>query len=121
MLLPRLITCWNYEVIGSQRSYLKGSINNRDAVDAVDVYIDCMQSFGLVICPELSQYLSLNSDSLAPVSHLFRPCLGVVYIYSLSPTYFSIYQFHHRLPMVLVRNLILISGLQNQLPLQPRS
>ena len=70
MLLPRLITYWNYKVMGSQRSYLKGLIDDRDAVDAVDVYIDCMQSFGLVICPELSQHLSLNSDmarrSLAP-------------------------------------------------------
>ena len=40
--------------MGSQRSYLKGSIDDGDAVDAVDVYIDCMQSFSLVICPELS-------------------------------------------------------------------
>ena len=45
---------------------------------------------------------------LAPVSHLFRPCLGVVYMYSLSPTYFSIHQIHHRPSMVLVYNLILI-------------
>ena len=28
--------CWNYKVMGSQRSYLKGSINNRD--DADDEY-----------------------------------------------------------------------------------
>ena len=30
VLLPRLITCWNYKVIGSQQSYLKESIDNRD-------------------------------------------------------------------------------------------
>ena len=29
--------CWNYEVMGSQRSYLEGSIDDRDdADDAVD-------------------------------------------------------------------------------------
>ena len=47
---------------------------------------------------------------LAPVSHLFRPCLGVVYMYSLSPTYFSIHQIHHRTSMVLVHNPIPIVG-----------
>ena len=47
VLLPRLITCWNYKVMGSQRSYLEELIDDRDdagdeywsirdAVDAVD-------------------------------------------------------------------------------------
>src|SRR6266571_7046228 len=50
-----LCLCWNYKVMRSQRSYLEGSIDDRDdaddeyllisdAVDAVDVCLDCMQS-----------------------------------------------------------------------------
>ena len=27
--------CWNYEVMGSQRSYLEGSIDDRDDADDV--------------------------------------------------------------------------------------
>jgi hypothetical protein len=33
VLLPGLITCWNYRVIRLQRSYLKGLIDNRDDAD----------------------------------------------------------------------------------------
>ena len=36
MLLPGLITCWNYKVMGSQRRYLEGLIDDRD--DADDEY-----------------------------------------------------------------------------------
>ena len=36
VLLPRLITYWNYKVIGSQRRYLKDLIDDRD--DADDEY-----------------------------------------------------------------------------------
>jgi len=31
--LPRLITCWNYKVIRSQQSSLKGLFNDRDNAD----------------------------------------------------------------------------------------
>jgi hypothetical protein len=55
VLLPGLITCWKYRVMRSQRSYLEGLIDNRDdaddeyclirdAVDAVNVYVDCMRT-----------------------------------------------------------------------------
>jgi len=33
VLLPRLITCWNYKVIRLQRSSLKGLIDDRDNAD----------------------------------------------------------------------------------------
>ena len=47
VLLPRLITCWNYKIMGLQQSYLKELIDDRDnagdkywlicdVVDAVD-------------------------------------------------------------------------------------
>jgi hypothetical protein len=47
--------CWKYRVMRSQRSYLEGLIDDRDdaddeyclirdAVDAVDVYVDCMRT-----------------------------------------------------------------------------
>jgi len=33
VLLPGLITCWNYKVMGSQRSYLEDLINDKDNAD----------------------------------------------------------------------------------------
>jgi hypothetical protein len=33
VLLPGLITYWNYKVIGLQRSYLEGLIDDRDNAD----------------------------------------------------------------------------------------
>ena len=54
---------------------------------------------------------------LVCVSHLFRPCLGVVYMYSLSPTYFSMHQFHHHLSMVLIHNLIPIEERFHEKPM----
>ena len=58
VLLPGLITCWNYKVMGSQRRYLEGLSNDRDdaddeywlirdAVDTVDIYLDYIQSLTL--------------------------------------------------------------------------
>ena len=65
--------CWNYKVIRSQRRSLEGLIDNRDdaddkywlirdTVDAVNVYVDCMQSSTLQCVQSLVSTPSANSD-----------------------------------------------------------
>ena len=62
------------KVMGSQRSYLEGLIDDRDdaddeyslirdAVDAVDVYLDCMQSSTLQCIQSLVSIPSANSNT----------------------------------------------------------
>ena len=82
--LPGLITCWKYRVMRSQRRYRKGLINDiddaddeywliRNAADAVDVYVDCMQSSTLQSVQSLVSISHANSDMPAFSELLIDP------------------------------------------------
>jgi len=93
-----LLLCWNYKVMGSQRSYLKDLINDRDdaddeyslirnAVDAVNVYIDYMRTSSSQYIQSLvstSRLILTFSKGALIIQHIPSFLLKISYIWNIS-------------------------------------